>query len=751
MSTDLSNTRFQLALQYVQHTGRHIFLTGRAGTGKTTFLKQVRDITFKKLAIVAPTGVAAINAGGVTIHSFFQIPPGLFLPGGRHEWGSSGQSVQTAQSLTHNLKFSQPKREILQELELLIIDEVSMVRADTLDAIDTVLRFVRRQPYKPFGGVQVLFIGDLFQLPPVVNDNDWELLKEHYNSPFFFDAQVIRQSPLVYLELQKIYRQSDDHFIRLLNAVRNNEADYDDLESLNQYYAPGFRPPDGDFYITLTTHNAKADLINNRALNELPGTLVHFNALIEGEFPEKGFPADERLSLKTGAQVMFIKNDKGESRRFYNGKIATVSRIDEEKKIFVRFEEDGNELELEQETWRNIRYIFDKEKDRIEEEELGAFKQYPVRLAWAITIHKSQGLTFRKAVIDAGDSFSPGQVYVALSRMTDLSGMVLKSRISPQSIRTDERVLTFSQQQVEDEDMLAELKTEQENYVRNTLIQAFDLDKIHRLFTEHEVAVGSRLMPDESGPGEWAIEMIQKISTQKDIAEKFTMQLSKLLQAEDDEPHAKLLERSTAAVNYFNSQIAEWKKSIEAQIAFFKTRKKAKKYLHVLNDLFKRLQRKEKLLAQSLELTKGLASGLDLDKLLKLAENQHSPIVLDTGQEIKPLKSKSETKEPSSLTTLKLFKSGTSIPDIVQQRNLVESTIYGHLTDYLASGEIDILDLVPAEKLSAILQALEVHSEAGFKAVKESLGDAFGYHEIRAVSIFRQTLSNEKEAPGAAK
>ncbi len=747
MSTDLSNTRFQLALQYVQHTGRHIFLTGKAGTGKTTFLKQVRDSTFKKLAIVAPTGVAAINAGGVTIHSFFQIPPGLFLLGARHEWGASGQSIQTAQSLTRNLKLSQPKREILQELELLIIDEVSMVRADTLDAIDTVLRFVRRQPHKPFGGVQVLFIGDLFQLPPVVNDSDWTLLKEHYSSPFFFDAQVISQSPLVYLELQKIYRQSDNHFIGLLNAVRNNVADYDDLETLNQYYAPNFKPPIEDFYITLTTHNAKADLINNRALSELPGPLVNFHALIEGEFPEKGFPADERLSLKTGAQVMFIKNDKGESRRYYNGKIATVSRIDEDKKIYVRFDENDDELELELETWRNIRYNFDKEKDRIEEEELGAFKQYPIRLAWAITIHKSQGLTFTKAIIDAGESFSPGQVYVALSRMTDLSGMVLRSRILPQSIRTDERVLAFSQQQFEDEDMLAQLKIEQENYVRNTLIQAFGLEKIHRLFAEHEEAVGSRLMPDDNSAGEWAREMMLKIEAQKDIAEKFTNQLSKLLQSEDNEPHSSLLERSTAAVNYFNNQLSDWKKSIESQIAFFKTRKKVKKYVHVLNDLFKLLQRKEKLLAQSLEITRGLSAGLELEKLLKLAENQYSPIVLETNSEIKPAKNKPDSKEASSLTTLKLFKSGTSIPDIAQQRNLVVSTIYGHLTDFISSGEIDILDLVQPEKVSVILDALETGSDSGFKAVKEQLGDGYKYHEIRAVSIFRQSLAGEKELP----
>lgn len=444
---------------------------------------------------------------------------------------------------------------------------------------------------------------------------------------------------------------------------------------------------------------------------------------------------------------MFIKNDKGESRRYYNGKIATVSRIDEDKKIFVKFDENEEELELELETWRNIRYNYDKEKDRIEEEELGAFKQYPIRLAWAITIHKSQGLTFKKAIIDAGDSFSPGQVYVALSRMTDLSGMVLRSRILPQSIRTDERVLAFSQQQIEDEDILAELKIEQANYVRNTLIKAFDLQKIHRLFAEHEESVGSRLLPDDNSAGEWAREMLTKIEAQKDIAEKFIMQLSKLLQGDDDEPHAKLLERSLAAVNYFNSQIADWKKSIEAQIAFFKTRKKAKKYLHILTDLFKLLQRKEKQLAQSLDLTKGLASGMDLEKLLKLAENQFAPVILVANALEAPLKSITGKREPSSLTTLKLFRSGNSIPDIAQQRNLVVGTIYNHLTEYISSGEVDILDLVQPSKFPVILEALESQSEPGTKGIKEKLGDAFSYDEIRAVSIYRKSLAAEKAPP----
>jgi Helix-turn-helix domain len=325
--------------------------------------------------------------------------------------------------------------------------------------------------------------------------------------------------------------------------------------------------------------------------------------------------------------------------------------------------------------------------------------------------------------------------------------MVLRSRILPQSIKTDERVLAFSQQQVEDEDMLAELKTEQGYYVRNTLIQAFDLEKINRLFTDHEESVGTRLMPDESGPGEWAGEMLKKIRAQKDIAEKFTLQLSKLLDTENQEDQGLLVERSIAAVNYFNTQIAEWKKSIEDQVSFYKTKKKVKKYLLVLNDLTRMLQRKEKLLGQSLELTKGLAAGQDLEYLLKLAENQHKPVTLALVPEKAVItKTKSEIKEASSITTLKLFRAGVSIPDIAAQRGLVYGTIFSHLTEHLAEGAVDILDLVFPEKVNTILDALEKYTGPGLKPLKDQLGDSYSYDEIRAVSIFRKSIAGEKEA-----
>ncbi len=488
MLFDSSNHIFQLASLFVNQTGAPIFLTGKAGTGKTTFLKYIRENCFKKMAVVAPTGVAAINAGGVTMHSFFQLPFGPFIPVTRRGWdqddhqrddgGHSGnygnhsglrgdhnsRAAVDQRSLFANIRFNADKRDLLQELDLLVIDEVSMVRADTLDAIDSILRHFRGQPLTPFGGVQVLYIGDLFQLPPVVANEEWELLKEHYPSPFFFDAHALRQTPPFYLELKKIYRQNEAEFIDILNNIRNNQVTPEDLERLHQHYQPGFQAAKEKNYITLTSHNAKASGINQSELQNLPGKLHAFEADLNGDFNDRSFPAEKTLHLKEGAQVMFIKNDKGETRRYFNGKIGAIKKISGDN-ISVGFPGEADELIVEKETWKNIRYNYNREKDHIEEEELGSFSQYPLRLAWAITIHKSQGLTFRKAIIDAGSSFAPGQVYVALSRLTTIDGLILHSRIHPQSISTDQRVIAFTETALAEGRLRDQLQQEQQSFI----------------------------------------------------------------------------------------------------------------------------------------------------------------------------------------------------------------------------------------------------------------------------------------------
>ncbi|MFO0435098.1 MAG: ATP-dependent RecD-like DNA helicase, partial [Sphingobacteriaceae bacterium] len=432
-----------LASKFINQTNRHVFLTGKAGTGKTTFLKYIIQHTHKKAAIVAPTGIAAINAGGTTIHSMFQLPFGSFVPVQSYQQkGGSFIQLNDRQSLFKNHQMNKTKRAIIRELELLIIDEVSMLRADLLDAIDAMMRSVRGRTYLPFGGVQVLFIGDMYQLPPVVKDEEWQVLSEFYKSIYFFDSIVLQNDPPIYIELDKIYRQNDQQFISVLNNLRDNKVTRTDVELLNRYYKPQFKQQVNDNYITLTTHNHKANKINKDFLAELKGDSFYYQAEIKDDYPENLFPLEQTLELKKGSQVMFIKNDISGNQNYFNGKLAKVVDLSN-KEIFVEFE-DGQKIKLEKYKWENKRYIVNDLTNEIEEEVIGEFVHYPVKLAWAITVHKSQGLTFDKAIIDVADAFAPGQVYVALSRLRDLNGLILTSPINFNSISSDQHVTDFS-------------------------------------------------------------------------------------------------------------------------------------------------------------------------------------------------------------------------------------------------------------------------------------------------------------------
>lgn len=400
---DRENTSFMQAVAFVNQTNQHVFLTGKAGTGKTTFLKYIRDHSYKKMAITAPTGVAAMNAGGTTLHSLFWLPFGTFIEDHELKWDEQDGHIYNKSRLFSTIKLTKQRRTILQELELLVIDEVSMVRADTLDAINVILQSVRRD-MRPFGGLQLLFIGDLYQLPPVVRDHEWQVLRNHYSSVFFFNAKVLRDNPPILLELDKIYRQQDEGFISILNAIRNNNCDSEMLKELNTYYKPDFEPKEGEQFITLTSHNRNADDINGKALANLSGKMLNLKAVVKDDFSQGSYPAEEILSLKIGAQVMFIRNDTGEDRKYYNGKIGTVKDINlQAGTVVVKFPDGSEDVTAKRETWENIKYNYDKGQDQIKEEVLGTFSQFPLRLAWAITIHKSQGLTFDKAIIDAGD------------------------------------------------------------------------------------------------------------------------------------------------------------------------------------------------------------------------------------------------------------------------------------------------------------------------------------------------------------
>ncbi len=471
------NPQLDLAFDFVQYTGQNLFLTGKAGTGKTTFLKNLKQHSPKRMVVVAPTGVAAINAGGVTIHSFFQLSFGPQIPTDADRPARLQRADEGATSV--NVKrFSKEKINIIRSLDLLVIDEISMVRADILDAIDEVLRRFRNR-YKPFGGIQLLMIGDLQQLAPIVKDEEWELLKPWYDTAFFFSSRALRKSKFTSIELRYIFRQSDQQFIALLNKIRDNQLDMETLQELNQRYIPGFNPGDKEGYITLTTHNYQSQQINSSKLDLLDTAVFRFTAEVTGEFPEYSYPTDHDLELKIGAQVMFVKNDPTPAKRFYNGKIGKITDLDENQ-IEVYCPDDGSVLEVERVVWLNTKYALNDATQEIEEEVIGAFSQFPLKLAWAITIHKSQGLTFDKAIIDARASFAHGQVYVALSRCRTFEGLVLSTPIALRSIKSDATVSQFSEEVEQNQPGPAELEQSRKEFLQQLLGELFDFRPILR-------------------------------------------------------------------------------------------------------------------------------------------------------------------------------------------------------------------------------------------------------------------------------
>ena len=481
---DSQNKEFQDALKLVQYTRQSLFLTGKAGTGKSTFLRYICKNTKKKHIVLAPTGIAAINAGGCTMHSFFKLPFHLMLP------DDPNMSLQRGR-IHEFFKYTKPHRKLLEELELVIIDEISMVRADLIDAIDRILRVYSHNLREPFGGKQLLLVGDVFQLEPVVKGDEREILNRFYPTPYFFSARVFQQIDLVSIELQKVYRQTDQRFINVLDHIRNGTAGATDLQLLNTRYGTSIARSEDDMYITLATRRDNVDYINERKLAELPGDPVTFPGEVTGDFPESSLPTSKELQLKPGAQIIFIRNDF--DHRWVNGTIGTVSGFDpEEETLYVRTD-DGKECDVKQESWHNIRYTYNEEKHQIEEEVLGVFKQFPIRLAWAITVHKSQGLTFSRAVIDfTGGEFAGGQTYVALSRCTSLGGIQLKKPINRTDIFIRPEIVSFSEQFNNRTAINRALKQAQADVQYIAAVHAFDRGDFEQFLNEFFKAIHSR-------------------------------------------------------------------------------------------------------------------------------------------------------------------------------------------------------------------------------------------------------------------
>jgi hypothetical protein len=543
------NVALGLVSGFVSNTETHIFLTGKAGTGKTTFLRSLKTITHKRFIVVAPTGVAAINAGGVTIHSFFQLPFGPQLPEtAKPQWPGRQEDPKT--SAARFQKLNRTKIDIIRSLDLLVIDEISMVRADLLDAVDSVLRRYRSRNV-PFGGVQLLMIGDLRQLAPVAKEEEWQMLRPYYDSVYFFSSRALQQCNYLSIELTHVYRQSDEKFINLLNKIRDNRLDRDAAEMLNSRYKKNFEVPEDEGYITLTTHNAQADAINLRKLNGLPGQVKKFTAKVEGDFPEYSFPTSQVLELKPGAQVMFVKNDPDPLKRFFNGKIGKLVSIDD-KTLTVTCADD-EEIEVEPLEWQNCKYSMDEKTKEITETIAGTFVQYPLRLAWAITIHKSQGLTFDKAVIDANMAFAHGQVYVALSRCRTFDGLVLSSPIQASAIKSDNTVGSFigriEEQQPDSERLLQETINFQYSLIRE-LFQFETLqrriERLSRFVQENQSSIDDATLASITAIRSGFQEQIHQVSL------KFLNQLERLFVLRSKvEEHHELQARISKAAAYF--------------------------------------------------------------------------------------------------------------------------------------------------------------------------------------------------------
>ena len=549
MATIERNEIFDLAYRFVTETSENIFLTGKAGTGKTTFLKYLKENATKNIVVAAPTGVAAINAGGVTLHSLFQLPFHPFLPTRNHK-----------EELLGKIRYNKQRQQLLRKMELLVIDEISMVRCDVMDAIDTILKSIRRNYDTPFGGVQLLCIGDLHQLPPVAQNHEWSILQEYYSTPFFFDSMAIKEQMPLLIELNKIYRQKEDSFVRLLNKVRNNQMDADDFEDLHMRYDPLFSPMPGEKYITLTSHNKQAAEINQRKIENLFTNAFTFKAEIEEDFPEHIFPAEAELLLKEGAQVMFLKNDVI-AKRYFNGKIGVVKLL-EKNKIIVDC--DGIDIEVAKETWENTRYTLNRSDGKLEQETMGTFTQYPLRLAWAITIHKSQGLTFEKVMIDAGSSFSSGQVYVALSRCTSLEGIVLLSKLSSSTLFSNDNVIK-GQQSLTHKGSLAERFTgARQVFTQQLISEIFSFNEVEiniALLLHHIIQQQDKLNAEALS---WIENIKQPFLSDRSVGLKFIDVVSGIMKEEPViENNAAAQKRISDAANHFEPKFLAYQKALQ--------------------------------------------------------------------------------------------------------------------------------------------------------------------------------------------
>ncbi|MCR5130833.1 MAG: helix-turn-helix domain-containing protein [Prevotella sp.] len=714
------NRELQLAWDFVEHTGRSIFLTGKAGTGKTTFLKKVVAESAKRPVVVAPTGVAAINAGGVTIHSFFQLPLSPFVPNAK---------------VKSRFDFGREKRKIIASMDLLIIDEISMVRADLLDAIDSVLRRFRDR-YQPFGGVQLLMIGDLGQLTPVVTPEDEQILRPYYDTPYFFGSKALSETEYVTIQLEQVYRQQDQSFVEILNHVRIGKLTSDDLQRLN---SRSIAKGNTTSAIRLTTHNYAADRYNESQLSKLSSPAFTYQATVKGTFPDYSYPTAVDMTLKVGTQVMFIKNDP--EGRYYNGRIGHVI-LTERNRVQIYCEGDDEAIEVEPQIWENAKYTLDSETRELKTEIQGTFTQLPLRLAWAITIHKSQGLTFDHAIIDANQSFAPGQVYVALSRCRTLEGLQLASPINPRAIISDQRVDSYiSQQDAATSQSIQQLLTLKDEYYRRLMLELFDFTSIQykeehlsRLFIEYFYNAFNQI----TDLHKQTVQAFKRDIT--DVALKWRMAIGLMSIAQLNE--GAFQERLKRSCDYFYDKLNE---ILSRPISLSKPVKtNNKEAMKRLDDAVPELT--QAYLARKFLLRRISENGFSASAYLK--HKQQALIsamdMQDNSDPSRQRKKKKATnaekpkKDNTRVVTYRMFLQGVQPDEIARERGLTLVTIINHLMGYVETGELEMDDLIEKHKRKAIKLAIaKVGSFNNVKAIMALCPPDVTYSDI--IIVIKET------------